>query len=120
MGCSLHVLPLNSVMRLFAIILSLYIATLSMMPCTDGMLQTSNHSGAELTTVEHNHNHSDHQDDCPPFCVCACCGINLTLPSADDVDMSTPMGHHIVIKSLYSFDYSFDYKEGIWHPPTIS
>ena len=90
------------------------------MPCTDGMLQIASHSNIDAVAAEHEDNHSDHQDDCTPFCVCACCGINLTLPSADDVDMSTPMGHHIVIKSLYSFDYSFDYKEGIWHPPTIS
>jgi len=119
-GCSLHVLPLSSVMRIFAIILSLYIAALTVAPCSDGMLQISNYSNFTAVAAEHDDNHSDHQDDCTPFCVCVCCGINLTLPTGDDVDMTIPIADHIVIRSLYSFDYSFDYKEGIWHPPTIS
>ena len=106
-------------MRLLAFILCIYITALSVVPCTDGMPQTSNPSDTEISAAEHDHNHSDHQDHCTPFCVCACCGSIVTLPTVQDlvenkVAISTDYLFH------YNFDYSFDYNEGVWHPPSLS
>lgn len=119
-GCKDLVVPLNPLMRYFAFILSLYITALSLVPCTDGMPQNFNQSDIEITTTEHDHNHSDLQDDCTPFCTCACCGMIMTVPSESDGDASFPISNHTAIRSLYTFDYFFDFKEGIWHPPTFS
>jgi len=105
-------------MRIFAFILSFYIIALSIVPCTDGIPQSSNHSDIEVSAAEHDHNHSDHKDSCTPFCVCACCGIMITMPTLQPlvqarVVISTDYLFH------YTFDYSFDYSEGVWHPPSL-
>jgi hypothetical protein len=89
------------------------------MPCTDGIPQSLNHSDIEVSTAEQEHDHSDHQDDCPPFCVCACCGSFITMPIVQafvetKVEISTEYHFH------YTFDYSFVYSEGVWHPPCLS
>ena len=119
MGCNKLVLSLNSVMRIFALITSIYIAALSVVPCTDGMPQSSIHTDIEVSAAEHDHDHSEHQDDCTPFCVCACCGSIVTLPTdkamlENKIEISTDYLFH------YTFDYSFDYSEGVWHPPSLS
>lgn len=89
------------------------------MPCTDGMPKNSNHSDIEVSAEEHDHNHSDHQDDCTPFCVCVCCGSIITLPIVQVME-----GARVETSSNYlfhyTFDYSFDYSEGVWHPPSLS
>lgn len=119
MGCRELDLSLNPEMRILAFILCIYITALSVVPCTDGMSQNSNHSDIEVSTTEHDHNHSDHQDNCTPFCVCACCGTMITLPTVQPLVMS-----RIVISTdylfHYTFDYSVDYSEEVWHPPSLS
>jgi len=106
-------------MRLFVFILSLYITALSIVPCTDGISQTSTDADVEVSDNEHNHNHSDHKDDCTPFCVCFCCGSMIAMPYLPTlvkgkVDIFTDLLFQ------YKFDYSFDYSEGVWHPPAHS
>jgi len=106
-------------MRIFVFILSLYITALSIAPCTDGLPQSSNHSDIEVSITEHDHDHSGHQDDCTPFCACACCGSIVTIPTVQlmveaNVEISTDYLFH------YTFNYSFDYSEGVWHPPSHS
>ena len=59
----------------------MYSAALSVVPCTDGMPQSSIHADIEVSAAEHDHDHSVHQDDCTPFCVCSCCGSIVTLPT---------------------------------------
>lgn len=114
------VIPLNSVMRLFAIILSLYITILSLVPCNDSIILNANYSNVELSTFEHGHNDSNCQDGCTPLCICACCGTIITIPTAEDVDLSMPIADHMVCRTLYTFNYSFNYYQGHWHPPTIT
>ncbi len=118
MGCIEFSLSLNPEMRIWAFILCIYIAALSIVPCTDGMSQTSHSSNTELSKAEYDHNHSDHHDSCTPFCVCACCGTMITMPTLQAVVQS-----RVVISTdclfQYTFDYSFDYSEGVWHPPSL-
>jgi len=118
-GCKELVLPLNSGMSLQAFILLLYITTLTIVPCSDGIQHSSNHFDKEVLNAEHEHSDSDHQDDCTPFCTCACCGSIVTPPTTksivgDKIETSTDYLFH------YTFDYSFEFSEGIWHPPSLS
>lgn len=118
-GCKELVLPLNSLMRILTFILSFYIGALSIVPCSDGMTQDSAHPNLEVSTDGHNHDHSDHQDDCTPFCTCVCCGSIVTLPFLQSL-----IGKNFALSteysSQYNCNYSFDYSEGVWHPPSIS
>jgi len=118
-GCRESLLPLVLLMRIFAFILSLYIAALSLVPCADGMPQSSVENDIELLLSDHEHNHSDHKDDCTPFCACLCCGSIVAMPhdqtpSQSIIEISTHYQFH------YTFDYALDYIEGVWHPPSIS
>ncbi|MCB9255672.1 MAG: hypothetical protein H6579_00930 [Chitinophagales bacterium] len=119
MSCREFALFLNPEMRILAFILCIYIATLSVVPCTDYVPQTTHSSNTEVSTGDHDHNHSDHQDSCTPFCVCACCGTMITMPTLQPLVQA-----RVVISTDYLFyytlDYSFDYNEGVWHPPAHS
>lgn len=88
------------------------------MPCADGMPQNVTGNDTEIMASEHEHNHSEHKDHCTPFCVCACCGTMVAMPSAQPILVPSM---RIVTEYCfyYSFNYSFEYKEGVWHPPSI-
>ena len=106
-------------MRIFAFLLSIFITALAIVPCADGMPQSSVDTEMEVFASEHDHNHSDQKDDCTPFCICVCCGSLIALPSLQPF-----LNERVAISaeslSRYTFDYSFDYSEGIWHPPSLS
>lgn len=96
----------------------MYILALSLVPCTDGVVNdVCGSQKIELSDSGHSHEHSDHSDDCTPFCTCTCCGSVIVVPSSQEFG-----NHFILFVSTYlfpySFDYSFDYVEGVWHPPT--
>jgi hypothetical protein len=105
-------------MRAFAVILSTYIAALSLVPCADSVQHSSESVGIEIASNEHDHNHSDHSDICTPFCTCVCCGSVIALPKAE-----SSISDKITTCTEYSFryisNYSFDYSEGTWHPPSF-
>jgi hypothetical protein len=106
-------------MRIFAFILSLYITTLSVVQCADAMPPSSNHSDIEVSLAENEHNHSDHKDDCTPFCACACCGSIVTLTTVQSL-IATKIEISTDYLFYYTSDYSFDYNKGVWRPPTLS
>lgn len=106
-------------MKIVALILSIYITALSIVPCADGMLQSSLKTDTSVSASDHDSKHSEHEDDCTPFCTCVCCGSLIVIPHIlsfvkQSVVVSTIYQFH------YTFDYSFDFKEGVWHPPAIS
>jgi hypothetical protein len=73
----------------------------------------------ELSVNHQEHNHTDHSNDlCTPICACACCGSLVTISSTQPLSqlkliVSTSYLFH------YKFNYSFEYQEGILHPPTL-
>jgi len=106
-------------MKIIALLLSIYLTALSVVPCTDSMTSCTSHSGIELSIDEHDHDHSDHQDGCTPFCVCACCGSLVILPTIQKMgDPKAKISTDLLFD--YSFAYSFEYSEGVWHPPIYS
>lgn len=108
-----------SVMKFFSLILSIYILALSLVPCTDGVVnEVCGSEKIELSDSGHSHEHSNHSDDCTPFCTCTCCGSIVTIPPSQYFWSPT-----IIVCSSYLFpyslNYSFDYVEGTWHPPAF-
>ena len=99
-------------MKIIAYILALTVFGLSVYPCSDGL-----HCDEEQETTSHNHS-EDENDDCSPFCVCACCGstymeskVKTIEPTIEQIDF--------LFTFHYSFHYSFSYQSAVWHPPTF-
>lgn len=110
-------------MRIASFILALFVCGLAVMPCTDTI--SSNHDYSETEIVSHlddsahDHNHGDEEDDCPPFCACQCCGIHVLGPNNSLAELiESKVNDTYVIH--YSFNYSYDFLGGIWHPPSVS
>lgn len=104
-------------MKAFTIILSIYFIGLAIVPCTDTP-ETSFEGTTPVISTEH-HNHSvPSQDNCTPFCSCACCGSLVMHPTFHKIEINF-IEFYYSFSFHYTFDYSLDFKEGVWHPPAI-
>jgi hypothetical protein len=90
------------------------------MPCGHdiGVFSESKHSFAHFEDSSHNHD-SETENRCNPFCGCQCSATSLNLPLSSLIqnreEIFSPKDY-----PNYFFNYSFDYKEIIWHPPSHS
>jgi hypothetical protein len=103
-------------MRLFKIILAVYIVALSLVPCSDG-IDKGHHEIANIEASSHSEaGHPDHAEECTPFCNCTCCGLAL-LTAADsfsfEIESSSSIDFFYKNSSAISLTYS------IWLPPKI-
>jgi len=101
-------------MKIFAIILSMSIFSMALVPCADGAM---GHQGQELSALDDGHEHDD--DDCTPFCSCDCCSVSVTVPQVPVLPF-IEVEPNYSFSFLYSFSYSFDYQKGVWRPPNFS
>ena len=113
-------------MKIVIHIFTLYMLTLSLIPCSDG-----DGGIVELTKqffgVEHQHisDHDKHSngcgdDTCSPFCVCNCCSISVNVPANINFHDKHIM---LVSKKLPSYKSDFYpsvFLTSVWHPPTFS
>lgn len=60
-------------MRLFALLLSLYVLCLSCMPCTDEVRVCVEQGQTSMRTAEHSDFGKHASDACSPLCQCHCC-----------------------------------------------
>jgi len=100
-------------MKIIIYILSLTILGLSIYPCSDGL-----HCEEEQEMASHNHS-EDEEDDCSPFCVCACCG-SFYVDGKTETSLPTPRHIPVTSKFHYATHYSFSYRSAIWQPPAFS
>jgi len=101
-------------MKIFAIILSMAIFSMALVPCADGLVG----QGHEIASVGDGHEHHE-EDDCTPFCSCDCCSVSVTVPQIPVLPV-VEVEPNFSFSFLYSFHYSFDYEQGIWRPPNFS
>jgi hypothetical protein len=99
-------------MKIITYILALTILGLSVYPCSDGL-----DCDEEQEATSHNHS-EDEEDDCPPFCVCACCGSNYTESKVKIIEPIIEQVNYW-FNFHYSFHYAFSYQSTVWHPPTF-
>lgn len=72
---------------------------------------------SEYVLDQQGHNDTENsQDECGPFCSCACCGTVLIMPFGEQIGKALITLPSSYIFS-YEFNYSFEYSEGVWHPP---
>lgn len=101
-------------MRLVALILSLFIVSLSLVPCSDDIHVDEQ---MELASDHSNHDH-EQGDTCNPFCSCSCCGIAGLILSSP-VCYSTFQPLEISTISVYNSDFVSSYYYFFWQPPKV-
>lgn len=75
-------------MKLIAIIFSVYMLGLNLLPCSDNDASIENGSSATIISTSNvfsdlDHSHSKTLDTCTPFCTCHCCHVhNIDFGSA--------------------------------------
>ena len=107
-------LTLPILMKLFAFILSIFIAGQAFVPCTDG--NTCDESIEQ--TAEHDHS-NDEGDRCTQFCVCSCCGSIFTVTAYSILKEFSPPPISVALPVIEDA-YAFRYDGAIWRPPTFS
>ena len=110
-------------MKTISFMLALIISSMAFMPCSDGEPCTigkscSNDMKDINAESEHDHDHEE-EDECTPFCTCACCGTSVTF-QISEIDSTPLLAIFFSYKVLYTFNYSYDHIDGVWHPPTVS
>ncbi len=109
-----------SAMKIFALLFSIYVLCISVMPCADnedGEILSEQAAGYVADT--HHSGHEADPEHCPPFCACTCCGqvfgtgflqgtISFALPVAQQ--------HFTAYTSSFVSEVYFN----IWQPPKIS
>ena len=93
---------------------------MAMMPCEDGISGAISENESLTHFDDQSHNHSQNNEDgCTNFCLCQCCGTPITIPSLYDYgEMNNTVLYSYSFH--YSSLYSFDFSNGVWHPPTLS
>ena len=105
-------------MRFLTFILSIYVLALSIVSCADNIEKHNEGDKVEISVNIEDHNHSNCDDFCSPFCSCACCGTVVTLAS-NTIITDTLISQLPKYSFHYSFDYSFNYNIGVWRPPNL-
>lgn len=93
---------------------------LSVVPCADAEgINTS----AQQLTIQHSQTNSqghNEENDCSPFCTCACCGCQgFNVPVFYSMKCSSSFKTEKNI-SDYTFTFTSDFTSKIWQPPKIS
>ncbi len=90
--------------------MSILVLALTLVPCSD-----------TACTTETAHSHKeDAADECTPFCICDCCGAQITLAT---FHFGTPERQFHVFSGdatpVYSSSYIPGFYGNIWQPPKI-
>lgn len=108
-------------MKIFWLLFSILILTLSVLPCGDET-ECNDHAKTELTKQDNHESHNHNAEQCPPFCSCACCGLQLANFVTELVFVNE--NNHFSFQkekiSFYETIYIQKNADKIWQPPKIS
>ncbi|MFV8271287.1 DUF6660 family protein [Flavobacterium sp. GT2N3] len=103
------------------LILSIYLIALSFLPCADLEANDLAHTAKELSSFNQSHSHNKEKDSCSPFCICNCCGAQISsyfptttfnLPTVSAIiKLPLPTYKSILTSNFYG---------SIWQPPQIN
>jgi hypothetical protein len=107
-------------MKWMNLILSIYLIALSFLPCADLEVNSLVHISKELSSDNENHSHNKEKDLCSPFCICNCCGAQISgyFPT---ITFDFPAVSAIIKLPLptYKSILSANFFGSIWQPPQI-
>ena len=110
-------LPTLGVLKLFTIILSIYVTCLTLVPCSDF---ENTHSDEELSieaTHEHDHSGDCDDDTCTPFCMCACCHTNVVVNEEVLESTFELVTYEALFHDFYTDMVTTPYYDMPFHPP---
>ncbi|CAM2966891.1 hypothetical protein SAMN05444143_11054 [Flavobacterium succinicans] len=91
------------------------------MPCADVEVNSAGHSLNVHQTDLENHSHDKSKDLCSPFCICNCCGSQITSFS-EFVIIDFPIPSKGIKTQLptYKSVFASNFFGSIWQPPQIA
>jgi len=99
-------------MKMLTAFMAIYMLTLSCLPCGDSADCIDEISTAISETLPH---HENHEENCTPFCVCACCAVPIVQPNYFVV---TPrLKPFCVSNIIFDEDFFSSNIHNIWQPP---
>lgn len=101
-------------MKIFSVILSLYILVLSGIKCHDAPAFNKHDHSTELAQE----NEKDHIDTCSPFCTCDCCAAPVIYQQYSINFTCLDLFKKIL--SEYHSNFVSSHFTSIWQPPKIS
>lgn len=110
-------------MKWFSFCFSLYLLTLSCLPCKDSEHEhvgPSNSTSAYFATSNGMPAHSHCEDACSPFCGCQCCSVTCTFRAIEAFELWKPA----IVEQKQGFAVSPIWLKGVSisidHPPQFS
>lgn len=105
-------------MKLLSLLFALYFFALALLPCAD----RAECDKFEKQEIVENPNHANHEhtsEMCSPFCVCACCGVQLAFTAKINFILETKLYPDAkdIKKSFYVSHIFNNYLSEIWQPP---
>lgn len=106
-------------MKSFWLIFSFYILILSVLPCTDKEeCNEPTQTHISINTEHQNHNHET--EHCSPFCICACCGTNISITFFTTFQIiERPIFNTSISYSLFNEHIKSNFFGNIWQPPQL-
>ncbi|PTS96606.1 hypothetical protein DBR27_16090 [Flavobacterium sp. HMWF030] len=90
------------------------------MPCADMEIVTSLQPRAEFSSNHDEHSDNKERDFCSPFCICSCCGLQMTsFPELVPIDFPIPFQGIKIQLPTYKSIFSSSFYGSIWQPPQI-
>lgn len=100
------------------VILSLLVLVLSIMPCSDeGAVGIMERARVEVAQPSHSPQ-QPFQDECSPFCHCACCATVAVVAPVAELNMHTITPGRVF--NAYYLSRILEFPRAIWQPPQLS
>lgn len=99
--------------------MAIYILVLSAVPCSDAHNDCNDSKVKTELTKDHDHQ-EDHDDNCSPFCTCACCSVSAITMDFSPYQVKTNFVFASVQKvSIRNSSFVSNFFGNIWQPPKI-
>jgi hypothetical protein len=108
-------------MKIFSFILAFVILGFSLLPCGDAKAMTMNVNEPTtqgLNTNTREQHDTEHQDNCPPQCICNCCSVTSFFHYSTITVAATPIENQINHVSRYSGSL-ISLSLPVWQPPQL-
>jgi hypothetical protein len=106
-------------MKNFWLLFSILILTLSVLPCGDNV-ECKDGNNIEISQTNNHETHNHDNEQCAPFCSCACCGTQIANYFQPTI-IYIPILSKSIKKQLptYKSILSSNFYGSIWQPPQI-
>ncbi|WP_370629880.1 DUF6660 family protein [Zunongwangia sp. SCSIO 43204] len=102
-------------MRFLAVIFSVYLLSLSFMPCEDNV--TFQKETTEFHQVDGTHASGTAADDCSPFCQCHCCHLHIVVFDTNEIDLISLDISTMI--STFRYEMGDDIPQFLFQPPRV-